>query len=138
MNFLQSSKIRLLFVFALVAIMATGAFAQTSTTGSIGGNVKDPSGAAVAGATVTATGPNLIRPQSATTGSDGNYQILNLPPGNYSISVDAGKGFAKYEQTGIVVNLGRMASGEVKLQVAGSATEVTVSEQAAQIGRAHV
>ena len=43
-----------MFVVALsVALVATSAFAQTSTTGSIEGVVTDPAGAAVKGATVT-------------------------------------------------------------------------------------
>src|SRR5436190_23531431 len=85
-----------MFVVALsLALFATSAFAQTTTTGSIEGMVTDPNGAAIKGATVTATSPNLISKQTATTGDDGRYQILQLPPGKYKVSVDAG-GFAKY------------------------------------------
>jgi len=71
-----------MFVVALsLALVATSAFAQTSTTGSIEGSVTDPNGAAVKGATVTATSPNLIKAQTATTDDNGRFQILNLPPG---------------------------------------------------------
>ena len=57
-----------MFVVALaLALFATSAMAQSSTTGSIEGSVTDPNGAAVKGATVTVTSPNLI---SATDRDD--------------------------------------------------------------------
>src|SRR5438874_10871136 len=69
-----------MFVAALsLALFATSAFAQSTTTGSIEGMVTDPNGAAVKGATVTVTSPNLISPQTATTGDNGRFQILSLP-----------------------------------------------------------
>src|SRR6266852_250366 len=101
-----------MFVLALtLAVFATGAMAQSSTTGSIEGIVTDPNGAAVKGATVTVTSPNLITPQTATTGDDGRYQIGALPPGKYKIAVEA-SGFAKSEQDNISVNLGHTSSGD--------------------------
>ena len=87
-----------MFVAALsLTLFATSAMAQTSTTGSIEGVVTDPNGAVVKGATVTATSPTLISPQSATTNDSGRYQIPNLPPGTYKITIE-GSGFAKFEQ----------------------------------------
>src|SRR6266496_6596795 len=102
-------------VVTLMAALVQFAFAQTSTTGSIAGFVKDPSGAAVPGVTVAASGPNSIRAQSATSGADGSFTILNLPPSKYTITASA-KGFAKYEQTEIEVNLGRTAPAEIRLE----------------------
>jgi hypothetical protein len=79
-----------MFVVALsIALFATGVFAQTSTTGSVEGTVTDPNGAAVKGATVTVTSPNLISPQSATTDDNGHFQVLNLPPGQYKVVIDS-------------------------------------------------
>src|SRR3989454_10187561 len=101
-----------MFVAALsLALFATSAFAQSTTTGSIEGMVTDPNGAAVKGATVTATSPNLISTQTATTGDDGRYQIPALPPGNYKITVDAG-GFAKFQSAEFAVNLGRTSTAD--------------------------
>jgi outer membrane receptor protein involved in Fe transport len=120
-----------MFVLAMcLATLATGAMAQTTTTGSIEGLVTDPNGAVVRGATVTATSPNLISPQTATTGDDGRYQISNLPPGKYKITVE-GSGFAKFEQEHISVNLGRTSSGDAQLQLAGASATVTVTGGAA-------
>ena len=133
MNFLKSIGIRLCVAFLLIGIVSTGAFSQSATTGSIAGFVKDQSGAAVPGVTVTASGANLIRAQSVVTGSDGSFQILNLPPGNYTVTASSSKGFAKYEQTGNVVNLSRTTTVDIKMQPATSQTEVTVSAQAAPV-----
>src|SRR6476469_6949568 len=116
-----------MFVVALsLAIFATSAMAQTSTTGSIEGTVTDPNGASVKGATVTATSPNLISAQSATTKDDGRYQISNLPPGKYKISVDAG-GFAKFTTSEFDVNLGRTSTADASLQLASATATVQVT-----------
>jgi outer membrane receptor protein involved in Fe transport len=116
-----------MFVAALsLALFATSAFAQTSTTGSIAGLVTDPNGAAVTGATVTATSPNLIRPQTATTGSDGRYEVPNLPPGQYKIMVDAG-GFAKFTSNDFSVNLGRTSAADAQLSLATATATVQVT-----------
>jgi hypothetical protein len=124
---------RKVFMFVLatcLAVLATSAMAQTATTGSIEGLVTDPNGAAVRGATVTATSPNLISPQTTTTNDVGRYQIPNLPPGAYKISVDA-SGFAKFEQDGIAVNLGRTSSGDAQLKLPTVGATVTVTGGAA-------
>jgi len=116
-----------MFVAALsLALFATSAIAQTSTTGSIAGMVTDPNGAAVKGATVTASSPNLIRPQTATTGDDGRFEVPNLPPGQYKITVDAG-GFAKYTSADFSVNLGRTSSADAQLSLATATATVNVT-----------
>src|SRR6266571_2526204 len=120
-----------MFVMAMaLAFFATSAMAQTSTTGSLEGVVTDPNGAAVKGATVTATSPNLITPKSATTGDDGRYQLLALPPGAYKVAVDA-SGFAKFEQDNVTVNLGRTSSLDAGLKLATATATVTVTGGAA-------
>jgi len=113
-----------------LTLFAISATAQTSTTGSIDGLVTDPNGAAVKGATITVTSPNLISPKTATTGDDGRYQILALPPGVYKVTVDA-SGFGKFEQSDVVVNLSRTSSADAQLALAGATATVTVTGGAA-------
>jgi len=120
-----------MFVMAMaLALFATSAMAQTSTTGSIEGSVTDPNGAAVRGATVSVTSPNLISPQSGTTDDNGHFKILNLPPGAYKVVVE-GSGFGKYEKDGVAVNLGRTATVDAQLTLATATASVTVTGAAA-------
>jgi outer membrane receptor protein involved in Fe transport len=128
MSSLPGNRTRfLLALFSLFLIATLEAYTQTATTGSIVGIVKDASGAVVPGVTVTATSPNLIRPQSATSASDGNYAILNLPPGRYLVNTAETKGFARYEQRDVDVNLGRGTAVDITLQVSAVPTEIVVS-----------
>src|SRR5205807_1113404 len=122
-------KIFMFVMATALAFFATSAMAQTSTTGAIEGVVSDPNGAAVKGATVTATSPNLISPRTATTGDDGRYQLLALPPGTYELPIDAG-GFAKFESADVSVNLGRTSTTDVSLQLATSTNVVNVTSGA--------
>jgi outer membrane receptor protein involved in Fe transport len=116
-----------MFVLAMtLAMFATSAMAQSSTTGSIEGTVTDPNGQVVKGATVNATSPNLITAQSAITGDDGRYLISALPPGKYKITIES-PGFGKYEQGDVSVNLGRTSSVDAKLALATATATVTVT-----------
>src|ERR1051325_12062759 len=115
-------------LLACFALFAGSVFAQTSTTGSIEGAVTDSTGAAVPGVAVRVTSPNLISAQTATTDDGGRYKILNLPPGRYTVVVEAEKGFAKFERADVEVNLSRTSAVEVSLQPAGARSEEHTSE----------
>jgi len=119
----------LMFVvaFMALALVTDSATAQSVTTGSIVGVVTDPAGAVVPAVVVTATSPNLIQPRSAKSGPDGRYSILNLPPGKYTLSVAAEKGFGKFEQGNMEVNLGKTTLGDIQLSLGGVEAEVSVS-----------
>src|SRR5215213_9971729 len=112
------------------ALFAGSVFAQTSTTGSIEGSVSDTTGAAVPGIAVRVTSPNLISAQTAVTDDSGRYRILNLPPGRYAVSIEAEKGFAKFEKNDVEVNLSRNTSVEIQLQPAGAQASVTITDTA--------
>jgi outer membrane receptor protein involved in Fe transport len=129
----MKTPIRILTVLALALSFFVSAAAQTSTTGSIEGSVTDVNGAAVPGVTVTATSPNLIRPQTATSNEEGTYRLSNLPPGRYTVTVESAKGFAKFEQTNVEVNLSKTSSAAITLRPAGATetVEVTASSGAA-------
>jgi outer membrane receptor protein involved in Fe transport len=116
-----------------LALLATSGSAQTSTTGTIEGTVTDPNGAVVPGATVKVTSPNLMRVQTATSDSQGRYRIANLPPGKYTVTVEAVSGFAKFEQADISVNLSTTTTADVKLQPQGATASVEVVAGAATV-----
>lgn len=129
---MKGKTVRLLVVLCMLAF-AIAASAQTSTTGGISGVVKDPSGAVVPGAKITVSGANMIRPQTTTTDAEGAYRIFNLPPGAYTLTVDAGTNFAKYERQNVLVNLGRSNTAEVQLRLSSATTQVEVSATAGTI-----
>ncbi len=123
-----------LFTMSLLALCLSlftmSAFAQSSTTGSIEGTVTDPNGGLIQNATVTVSGTNLIRPQTATTNEEGRYQVLNLPPGRYTVVVGATGGFAETTKNDVEVNLSRTSSADVQVGVSGASANVTITDTA--------
>src|SRR5437763_2009455 len=120
-----------MLAFAL-SLFTLSASAQTTTTGSVEGTVTDVNGAAVPGVAVTVTGPNLLHPQSGTTNSEGLYHIQNIPPGIYTVVVESAKGFAKFEQADVAVNLTKTSNVTIQLRPQGATevVEVTASSGA--------
>jgi hypothetical protein len=119
-----------LFTLAIVAIaafmFASVAMAQTSTTGTIEGVVADQNGAVVPNASVSLSGPNLIRAQTTNTNSDGVYRFLQVPPGRYTVSVAATSGFAAYSKENVEVNLGRTTAFNVTMTTTAVGGQVDV------------
>ena len=72
------------FVCLLGIVMVPEVSAQ-SGNGSLRGKVVDEQGAAMPGATVTATSPQALAPVTAVTDGTGEYRLANLPPGTYSL-----------------------------------------------------
>src|SRR2546423_8753354 len=109
--------IRIFTVFALLlSLFVASASAQTTTTGSIEGTGADVNGAAVPGVTVTATREGG-RSNTATSNEEGIYRFSNLEPGRYKVSVEATKGFGKFEET-VDVSLGKTSNFTVSLRPA--------------------
>src|SRR5207237_4231232 len=120
--------IRKLFFFAfLVIILSTLAMAQGSSTGDLHVTVKDPKGELVTNATVTAHEQSKGFERGTATNIAGEYRVLALPPGLYTVSVTA-PGFAKTESSGVRITVGQMAELPLSLTVAGTKEIVTVNE----------
>jgi outer membrane receptor protein involved in Fe transport len=127
----MKNSMRFLVLSLFVLCFSLSAFAQSSTTGSIEGTVTDQAGAAVPGATVTVTSPNLISAQSATTDDSGHFRLLSLPPGRYLVSVEAAaKGFAKFEQKEVEVNLSKTSSLDISLNPTQVGATVNITDTA--------
>ena len=120
----MSQANRLLIFLFLASLVSTGLLAQT--TGSVHGQVADPSGAAIPNATVTVSGPgNTVK--VATTDNTGNYTIVGLPPGQYSVRAFA-TGFTLFEKTGVDLASGRASTLDIPLSIATEKQEVTVAD----------
>ncbi len=123
------------FVLAavLLATHSVTAYGQASAiNGSISGTVTDSTGAAVAGAKVTAANSSTGFTQNTETETSGLYRFSVLPLGRYDIRVEVA-GFAPVKQTGIEVNAGASVTQNVRLDVKGVTTEVVVTASAAVI-----
>ncbi len=116
------------FLFVLVAGVVYG---QTFR-GAINGTVTDPSGAAVAGAMVTATDTATNIAHNSVATSDGQFSFQDLPLGTYTVTVTA-SGFQKTTVSNIVVSAGNVFTVPVQLAVGQQATAVEVSASAVSI-----
>src|SRR5688500_12245802 len=121
---LKFFAIAIFAVFSLFFVTAT--MAQTSTTGTVEGTVTDLNGAVVPNASITLSGPNLIRAQTTTSQADGSYRFSSVPPGRYTVEVAAASGFAAYRQESIEVNLGRGTNVDISVRPAGAEATVDV------------
>jgi hypothetical protein len=113
------------------AFVALPAAAQSPTTGQISGVVKDPSGATVVGAEVSAKSSNGTN-RTESSGAEGRYIFALLPPGEYVVHVEA-KGFAAYDSGKIEVRITEFSEADINLSIAGSAQSVTVTGTTTEI-----
>ena len=78
------------FALAFLLIISTPTLlGQTAGTGALTGTLKDPSGAVIPNATVTAISVDTTQARTATTDADGTYRFTLLPPGIYGLKFTA-------------------------------------------------
>ena len=130
-RFIGSFQIPALLV--VLFLSAHAAFGQAqSNAADIQGTVKDATGAVVANATVTVRNPNTNVTRNATSNDEGFYRIINVPPGDYEITVEAAN-FKKTVLPKVTVTVGQAAGVDVTLE-AGQITEsVTISDATTEI-----
>ena len=116
----------------LVVAFLMAAVASAQVTSSLRGTVTDPSGAVIPGAVVTLTSPDTGVKRTTPATKDGVYQFLQVPPGKYTLSVEA-EGFSKTELTGIQLLVNTPATTDVTLRVGSVSQQVTVSAAAATL-----
>ncbi|HVB33068.1 MAG TPA: TonB-dependent receptor [Patescibacteria group bacterium] len=114
-----------LLVSLAFCIAGISALAQLPTA-SILGSVKDPSGAAIPGATVTATNTDTGATRTVATDSQGNYNLVELPVGNYTLKVSH-TGFKSASRGGITLSVTQQALINFKLEIGATQQTVTVT-----------
>jgi hypothetical protein len=107
-------------LFLSVAVMAQ------ETTGSLQGTIKDQSGAVVPNAQVTILGTTLVGSKTLKTDNAGYYHFANLPPGSYTITVNA-QGFATVKRGGLELEVGHSPTVDFALEVGKTSETVEVS-----------
>ncbi len=90
-----------LFFIALLFVLSVNGVSAQTTSGALRGQVTDPSGAAIANASVIMT-PATGSPVVIQSNAQGMYEFKNLPAGEYTLTV-AATGFTLYENSKVVI-----------------------------------
>lgn len=122
---MKNNLVRLVF-----ALMLAGAlWAQSSFTAAVRGVVTDSSGGSVPGAQVTLTEAERNVPHHVTTDESGRYFLSALPPGSYTMAVEA-PGFKKQTRSTFELRVQQQATFDVTLDVGELSTSVSIEAQA--------
>src|SRR5882757_9851157 len=111
-------------IFAVTFLTISVHAQSVGNSGSINGSVVDPTGAVVANARVTIHNPVSGFDRSTTTDASGRFNFTNIPFNPYHLTI-AAEGFSSYAQD-VEPRSAVPVSVAIKLQVAGSTTQVTV------------
>lgn len=125
-----STAWRPIFVGVLLAFVVLGGAGLSSAqvnTADLSGTVFDPSGGVVKGAKITVTSLSTGALRTATTDDSGHYSFVQLPPGRYKLSVDAGASFATLEIPDLVLTVGASATYDAHLQVRTQSQSILVT-----------
>ena len=118
---------RLLILMCCLFVLPAGVLGQG--LGTIAGTVKDASGAVLPGVTVEVSSPALIeKSRTAVTNESGQYTIVSLPPGNYTISFGL-PGFVTTKREGIEMLANFTATVNAEMKVGGVTETVEVTAE---------
>ncbi len=116
----------------LVVMLLAASMAWSQATTSLRGTVTDPDGKAVAGANLVLANAESRIERTVTTGNQGEYQFLLVPPGSYTLTVKAA-GFRGHEQKNLVLLVNTPATVNVSLEVGATTETLTVTSEAPAI-----
>src|SRR5664279_161746 len=112
----------------LIAFVGLEVAAQ-QITGSIRGTAIDPSGAVVQSAAISAQQTETGLTRTAVTNREGEYVLVELPIGHYQIRAEA-KGYQKYLQEGITLNVNQNATVGIHLKLGAETQQVEIKADA--------
>jgi hypothetical protein len=121
----------LLVVTMGLLLVATPAHPQVNTV-NLSGTVLDPQSLAVSNAKITAKNLATGAERSVESDSNGHYEIVGLPPGRYSVTIEA-KGFSKLVNSELVLSLGVPAEYNPHVSLQAGEQTVTVTSEALMV-----
>lgn len=116
----------ILLCFMLVPVLNAQV---TRQTGVIRGVITDNTGAPMPGVTVTAESPALMGTVVAVSDTNGLYRLINLPPGDYTITASL-QGFKTVKQPGVIVQAGQTYTVNLQTEASPLEEEITVTAAA--------
>jgi hypothetical protein len=119
--------VALAVVLGVALVMPATARAQAAT-GTLLGNVKDESGSAVPGATVTVTEVRTNITRTAVSNATGNYIFTNLASGVYRVEGEL-TGFKKFARDAVEVDVNTTVRVDIGLSVGALSESVTVAAE---------
>jgi hypothetical protein len=120
---MRTSAFGFMLVLACLVLWPVNALAQSE----IAGVVKDASGSVLPGVTVEAASPALIeKSRAAVTDGDGNYRIISLRPGVYTVTF-ALPGFSTVIREGIELTSNFAATVDAEMKVGAINETITVT-----------
>ncbi len=131
MELLKGTAKFVLFFLILSLLLGLPLVIHAAVGGSISGTVKDPSGAVVPKATVTATNAETGVKQVVRTNDAGAYSFPTLPVGHYDVDITV-DGFKPYRRASISVDVNSALLVDATLELGESSEGVTVTESALQ------
>jgi hypothetical protein len=121
------TSMRVLFACLAVLVCVSSAMSQAqSNAADLQGTVRDQNSAVVANASVTARNAGTNVSRETTTNDDGFYKIVNLPPGDYEVSVKATNYKTAVIQS-VRVTVGQTANQDIPLEVGDISVTVNVT-----------
>jgi hypothetical protein len=116
----------ILYLFGLLVAFNCIQSPSQTTQGSIIGTVKDPRGSMLPGATVTLTNNDEGTSRTTTTNGTGDYRILDVVAGHYSVAISA-QGFADWSVTGVDLQVRQELRVDASLGMGSVKQDVTVT-----------
>ncbi len=105
---------------------AASVWAQTSTVGTVSGQVTDEQNAAVPGTEIKLVEPSTNATQTTVTNDAGRYTFSSVKPGSYNLTFTK-DGFSTYEVNTQKVDIGMVLTINAKLKVGSTSTTVEVT-----------
>ena len=123
---IRSAKLALVLLTVACLACTLPVWAQSTSSGTVAGTITDPSGAVVAGATVSLTDTATNVSRAATTNAAGRYYYADVTPETYTVTVTKA-GFSTEKAQNEVVQVGLALTANLVLQVGGTNVVVEVS-----------
>ncbi len=122
---IRSSKCAFAALLCLLLLYTLPGMAQEVSAG-MTGRITDPTGAAVASATVSAKDANRGTVWPTATNGEGIYAFPRIPPGTYELRIEA-KGFKALVRPGIVLELNQRARLDLTLELGAVSESIEVT-----------